>query len=572
MNRPPSARPLPAILLLPLAVLLLSVLLLSPVRLRAQSSRSGPAGENLISGVVLGGLSGQPIAQATVTLRGTRDYEIIAQAVTGSDGGFQFSHLPDGRFQLSASHRGYIESAYQEHEGGISTAIVAGPGIENTGLQLTLPPDCALYGAITEDSGDPVPRAHLSLYHAPEGRGATGRLTIAGVAYAGEMGHFDIDHLAPGTYYLCATGTPWYSQSLPGSVDRRSAGSPSSALDLAYPVSCYPDGTDPSGAQPIVLNPGDRLPIDLVMHPVAAVHLFFQIPAPVPGRGFDLPQLHQEVFGNSDFVQSGFTFESQGNPQDPGATATVEVGGIAPGQYQFDLTSNASSGQTTRTTTIDAASGDIHLDASSLAVLPALSGKVVLPGGIPRGFGLVLVSQNAGQDNSGNLFAHVDPDGSFHIDSVHPGSYEIDFYNGGGPPLDVTRLAATGASVQGRVLQIGSARVTLTVDAAPANASIYGKVQIGGKPAPGVFVLLVPASPGAGRNAWLPNQSDSDGSFDFPHVPAGNYILVAIQQGWTLAWSRPEVLDPYLEDGIPISIPTDSTRITLKAPLQAQPK
>jgi hypothetical protein len=97
-------------------------------------------------------------------------------------------------------------------------------------------------------------------------------------------------------------------------------------------------------------------------------------------------------------------------------------------------------------------------------------------------------------------------------------------------------------------------------------------VQRAGKPASGVFVVLVPANPGAGRDAWRRNQSDSDGSFEFPHVAAGDYTLVAIEQGWTLEWARPEVMARYLPRGVRITAPADARRIDLKDPLEAQPK
>jgi Carboxypeptidase regulatory-like domain len=553
-----------------LSILAASVLVLPPSasRLRAQSPPPAPAGNRVISGNVIGGASGQPLAQAEVTLQIAGGGKLVAETITAPDGHFLFAQLPDGRYRLSASHRGYVSSAYQEHDFA-ATAIVTGPGLDTTGLQLTLPPDAAIYGTVTEDSGDPVPQARISLF-APARRGATGRITRAGSAIADAMGNFDLPHLAPGLYYLCASGNPWYAAPQ-GIFDIHLPSSQApSPLDLAYRTACYPDGTDPAGAAPLTVNPGDRLPINLVLHPVPAVHLTFQVPAPGSGRGFVAPQLRQNLFGIPEFVQSGFSVGYNTDPQDPNATMTMQVS-VAPGQYELQLTSAGASGDTEHYTTIDASSGSVSLDASSLSALSAVSGKVVLPGGGSPPAGLVIVLL-PDQGDTYSQSAQIASDGSFHLDGVRPGTYEVLFAGTGSDSLAVTGLSAKGAFAQGRILQVGSAPITLTALAAPANASIYGFTQIAGKPAPGVFVLLVPADPYAGRHAWLPNQSDSDGSFYFPHVPPGAYSLVAIQQGWTLDWAHPEVIARYFGKAVNLTVTPTSTQINLKTPLEAQPK
>ena len=554
------------------ALLAVSILFLPhvPLRLHGQSPRPARSGNDVISGVVIGGASGQPLAQANVTLRDSTDGQFVAETITGSDGGFLFNHIPDGRYRLSASHRGYVQSAYQQHHSA-ATAIVTGQGLDTTGLELTLPPDVAIYGTVTEDSGDPVPQARINLF-APN-RNGSGRMTRTTFAMGDAMGNFDLPHLAPGTYYLCASGVPWYAAPGLGMAVNMAVnsaeGQAPSPLDLAYPIGCYPDGIDPAGAEPITVNPGDRLSVNLVLHPVPAVHITFHAPASDPRHGFTVPQLRQDVFGISDFVQSGFSVAFPGNPRDSNATMTVQVI-VPPGQYELQISSGAASGAAS-VTSIDASSGSVSLDTTSLATLPALSGKVVLAGGgsLPARLSVMLVPDQGGSDN---LFAQVAADGSFHVDAVRPGRYEVMFTGGSGEHLTVIGLNAKGASAQGRILQVASDPITLTAFAAQANTSIYGFVQIAGKPAPGVFLLLVPADPNAGRDAWLPNQSDSDGSFYFRHVPPGAYTLVAIQQGWTLDWARPEVIARYFAKGVNVKVGTASTRITLKDPLEAQAK
>jgi len=87
------------------------------------------------------------------------------------------------------------------------------------------------------------------------------------------------------------------------------------------------------------------------------------------------------------------------------------------------------------------------------------------------------------------------------------------------------------------------------------------------------MVVLVPEKPEDHPDLFRRDQSDLDGTFKVSGVVPGNYTLLAIDDGWDLEWSRPEVIARYLQSGQPIRIPAGSTS-TVKAagPVQAQPK
>jgi hypothetical protein len=546
--------------------LLIALLAFWPVAVCAQSAPVPRSGSRVISGFVISGASGQPVAGADVVLRESGDLKIAAATSTDGDGRFEFTGIPDGRYRLTASRRGFVDSAYQEHEGGIATAIVTGEGLDTTNLRLALAPIAAIYGNVTEDSGDPVPQARITLYAPDSG---TGRMRRAGAAMAGAMGHFDVPHVAPGSYYLCVSGTPWYAGPAPGTV---SNASPPAALDMAYRTACYPDGVDPTAAELITVKPGDRIPLDLILHPVAAVHISLQLSSACGGRNA-FPQLREEIFGISEFVQAAFAMSCNGGAQDSNATVTAYSYGIAPGQYKIELNTLEDGGPQNpmRATTVDASPGELKLDPASFATVPSLSGTVAVAGGnsLPTTISLVPAAEQAENDR---VSARIGADGAFHLNGVPAGKYEVVLVGSREGALAVDRITAQGATTDGRTIEVGSAAATLSITARPANAAVSGNVESGGKPAAGVFLLLVPASSGAGRDAWRANQSDSDGSFEFRHVAPGDYILVAIQQGWTLAWARSGVIEPYLERGVPVTITPSSARIVLKSPLEAQPQ
>ena len=532
------------------------------------SAPAQPAPQNAtslheISGVVLNARTGLPIRDAEVAVRRTKDSTLLVQVATDSEGRFSVPQLPADKYSLQASHRGYIAAAYDEHESG-STAIVTGEGLVSTGLRFLLAPQAVIFGVITDDSGDPVPNATVSLYRLNPGAGP-GKMVHMRGAGTDELGNYEISHLPPGSYFLCVTATPWYasrrqardgnplSPSVPGNQTR-------SPLDVAYPATYYPDAADSSFAAPIAVTAGERVPINVTLHPVPAIHVTMQLPAGPNGQ-FSMPQLHREVFGNPDSVQANVSsFSGHGSP------VTVDISGIAPGAYEMEL--NDPNGESSRVTTVDLNS-DQAIDVSSAVTLVEVSGKVAMASGEapPSSLYAMLAPQQSEQQTT----APIEPDGSFRLRSIRPGTYEFSVH-AFGYPMTATHLTATGASLKGHLLTVGSEPVTLTAELAESSATVNGFATQDGKRTSGIFLELIPKNATAGRAAFAVNQSDSDGSFNFPHILPGEYTLVAIQEGWTLDWTTPEIMAPYLAKGLRVLVPPHSQEINLKDSVEVQPK
>ncbi len=546
----------------PAAALAILVVCAASQAVRAQlPARSGP---NVIAGVVVSAASGQPLEGADVTLQDTNGFKQVAETTTGSDGSFSFANLPDGKFGLSASHRGYVTSAYEEHDGAF-TAIVTGEGQVTTGLTLSIAPLGAIFGRVTEDSGDPVPNAQLRVYRHAHVAGAE-RVQLASGTNADAMGNFELPHLAPGNYYLCATGTPWYR---PMQRVMRAANASRSPLDVAYPLSCYPDTSDPAGAEAIAVNAGDRVEADLTMHPLPALHISVQVPRPDPTKGFQMPQLRQNVFGMSDPVFAN-EFISPDAPLGLGmdqGPVTVEISGIPSGQYDIELRGPNPSQDPARMGDIALTSSDLNLDAASLSPMASVSGTLAVAGvgRLPSECSISLVSGQSGPP----AMATVAADGAFRIPAVAPGVYHV-IVTVRNQLMPVTQLSASGGTISDSLLKVSSDPVQLTVLAADPIASIAGVVMRNGKSAGGVFVLLVPEKLNASRYTWRPNQSDSDGSVIFKRVAPGTYTAIAIDKGWTLDWRRDEVISRYLAGGVRITVGPNATKLQLSAPIEVQ--
>ncbi|HZD48708.1 MAG TPA: carboxypeptidase regulatory-like domain-containing protein [Silvibacterium sp.] len=523
------------------------------------------SGSYSIGGTLISAVTGQPLDRAEVTLHDPTGERLVAETTTGQDGRFNFEHLAAGKYELAASRRGYIGAAYDEHE-GYSTAIVTGEGLKNDGIIFRLSPRAVIKGVVSDDAGDPAPQARVSLYRQNQ-RNGVGNIVRAGVTMTDDTGAYEFARLDAGNYYIAVTATPWYATRPQPRHDAQGNTLPDetrSPLDVAYPTTFYADVTDSDSATPIPVKAGDQVQVNLNLHAVPAVHLSVQVPSP-SDRGFAMPQLSQEIFGMSEAAQPSMSYSWRGQGGEVDGQTTVEFTGVAPGQYSVELHGG---GDSSRAASIDAAS-DARIDLSKASDMADVSGKVVMAGGgeLPDRLNLSLRTSD-GRNGGGD---RVNADGTFSLHGVPPGSYEV-WVTAADTSLAVAHLTATGAPTEGSVIKIATAPVAISATLASGSATVTGCATRDGKPAPGVMVLLAPRDPGAEREMFRRDQSDSDGSFQLSRVVPGEYTVVAIEDGWTLDWARPGVIAHYLAKGLKVIVPTHTKDFAIKGTIEVQAK
>jgi len=206
------------------------------------------------------------------------------------------------------------------------------------------------------------------------------------------------------------------------------------------------------------------------------------------------------------------------------------------------------------------------VDISALQAAARISGHVLLPAGTAGvSVGNVFLESTTATNLQGyNALLH--DDGTFHFPEVQPGTYtiQVGFRVGG---YFVQKVSAKKANVSGREITIVSASdVDLTVTIGKGQGQVTGVVQVAGKPVAGVMVLIIPESGLEIAEDSRMDQSDSDGTFRLAGILPGDYILLAIKDGWDLDWARPGALKPYLPAAQKLTIgPNQSLKITALA-------
>jgi hypothetical protein len=116
-----------------------------------------------ISGRVIDARSGQALARCVVEINPTDNRSQSLSLETGDDGRFDFGGVRAGKYELNAAKRGYLTQSYQEHE-GFSTAIAVGPELKSDDLIFNVTPQAIFYGAVSDETGEPIRRAQVHLY------------------------------------------------------------------------------------------------------------------------------------------------------------------------------------------------------------------------------------------------------------------------------------------------------------------------------------------------------------------------------------------------------------------------
>src|SRR6266849_7258573 len=245
------------------------------------------SGNFQISGILVDSRDDQPIPGARVTITMGSSRKELPAMMTGDDGRFVFTGLEADRYDLAAQRRGYIRQSFDQH-GGYSTAIVTGPGLDPTNLVFRLTAECSITGAITDEAGEAVRGAEVSLYQLPAGAKNLRESTFPRVMTNGE-GAYSFSHLRPGKFVVSVSAKVWYAQRpqtkeettmvaesrgsgwsyssgtlTPGDYDDSQGESP---LDVAYPPTFYPGVTEPRTLPIISLHAGEKFVANIGLQP-----------------------------------------------------------------------------------------------------------------------------------------------------------------------------------------------------------------------------------------------------------------------------------------------------------------
>ncbi len=220
--------------------------------LRAQQSAPAKTADSpaatKVSGRVTQADTGAPLRKVNVsllqaTLRGRGE---SFHATTDGAGRFEIADVPAGRYRLQASKPGYVTftlGGRRGAPGGFNPfappgqdALEISESSPLTGLSLKMEPAAAITGQVTDEDGDPVSFAQVTVERLRFQPGGHKRLVAAGNTATDDLGNYRLHSLPPGKYFVSAR------RDVPGSI--------------AYLPTYYPNSPGSDGATPIEVRAG----------------------------------------------------------------------------------------------------------------------------------------------------------------------------------------------------------------------------------------------------------------------------------------------------------------------------
>jgi hypothetical protein len=562
-------------------------------KMLAQTKQGSAATRYGITGVVISSVDGNPVQHCHLTPMlvgrgggfGNRQFPAPGSSFDcDSQGHFTVTVPSAGSWHLTASARGFVSQAFDEHQQIYSSAIVLTAEAPTKDIEFRISPEASIVGVVLDEAGEPVRNAQLALQSVPRPSpgGPQPAGNMRGGARTDDRGIYELPNLSPGEYRLSVRAQPWYAANTQGMIgNNNEASSLDPSLDFAYPATWFPGMSDPALAETIVLHAGDTRQADFHMVPVASIHMRIALPPRVnngsPGMQA-FPVIQQISSGaGPGFVQTSTRYDQQQNQ--------IDIGGLTPGTYQVRLAGPNQDGRvalvevnanSTRTLDLSAPSRDM---ARITLRFDGVADSDSNSRGDRNGVQVTLIDTDTHRGNfssSGNEGGGPNPGRRDQRDpavdrtmEVPPGRYEVVLQ--GRPNIFLTGLTAKGAEVAGRYVTVGAGESTLTVHVASGRASLSGVATLDGKPSVGAMVLLVPITIEDRNSITMlrQDQTNTDGSFDIANVIPGQYILVAIDHGWQINWGDPSTLRRYLMQGVPVDLRSSAImkqNVTAQAP------
>ena len=559
------------------------------------------AGGASVTGVVVGYASGEPIADATVTLYAPRmpaSGSSTRTTQTDSQGAFAFPNLASGRYHITASKPGFLAvSAGEPRFRAGGRAFVLRDG-EQHDVRLRLPRLGVITGLIADERGNPVVGAWVQAWSSDLTAGYP-MVRSRAQATTDDRGLYRMHSLTPDRYVVCAAPSmaPPHldeAQRLQREIDflKRDAelttGPRSDAARerLALIEPRLPPRVDPvrgfapvchadaTGARStIAVGPDDeRNGVDLRF---SGTNLA-RIEGRVAGLTLDANRTASARLLNEDqvlgdvremvrvFRDGGFFFRD-----------------VPPGRYVMVVTADPVTGVRSRLPVLAASSlvvagTDLEGVAPQVPRLASVEGQVVFRGRRDPAAGMATtteirlspVRQTALTRAVGTFTATPDANGRFALENVWPGDYRLTVRILQQPTTWVTEavtLAGRDVALDGVDVAAGKAVKDVVVTLTDRRASLAGTVlDENGEAATEFLVLLYPTE----SRYWTVQaqrmgvtRATPDGDYVITGLRPGSYRLVTLRDVEFGAWFDPGFLRGLEPTSTPVSITGDGQTI-----------
>jgi protocatechuate 3,4-dioxygenase beta subunit len=507
----------------------------------AGAGQARTAAKGSIEGQVLNALTGAPLAGARVIFSRQQLYQRnstngVPSIVTSNgqppegsveadpQGRFSFREIEPGLIYFAAELRGFGMPTPPDQPTAAGERMIVGEGQRIGGAVIKMLPEVVIAGKVTDEYGEAVDRAEVTLYRALYLRGVR-QLMRAGVAQTDDLGQYRIPGVAHGAYYVSVT-----RRAVVRSVGGQPAGAPVEP-GMGYGTTWFPNAPGLAGASALLVDGAQPPYLTMVLRRAKVFRL----------RGTLLDA------GGQPAARAVMSLMPRGLESNASAgemtvaDGAFEVSNVPAGSYVLLARSASLPGPMAllpvevRDANVDglklqlSAGREIRGTVKSDAALASF-----LVGLYPQGLGSVWGRTNGG---------------AFSIRGVLPAVYSVDA-SGLCPNCYVKSVRYGGKEVSEDAVDF-SEDGQLEIEVSTRGASLQGTaVDRQGKPVPRAAIVLAPA---AGTGAIRTGVTDQAGRFSFASLRPGAYRIFA----WTgiMPDPSPEALARFQGQAKPVNLP-----------------
>jgi len=507
-----------------------------------------------IEGIVTRDPDSQPVKKALI--------ELIADnqaqggnytTITAADGGFRIENIAPGRYHLFAERTGLLDTDKQRgHTDGRILTLTAGQELKD--LHLRLQAAAVIRGRVTDEDGDPLPNAEVTVLRQTFVAGHK-HWEQAGAERTNDLGEYRIANLPAGNVYISVSPPPDFKSLIENAgtaADTRNA-KPDPSASTTYQTTYYPGTADRSQAAPVALHPADEFPANFSLTPSPSLSVRGAV-VNVPPRASATIMLQSRDFS---LVLNGAEMHKDGS---------FVIHDVSPGSYTILASIEGSPVPMTARQSLQV--GSTNVEGLRLSPQPGttIQGRMRVEArnstsrfDSERVF-LALQSVDSEQDegvlpgreNFSNL-AHVAPDGSFQWTDVPAGSYYVQVMGDttANEGWFVKSVAAGGRDINESGISVDGGTVTMDL-VITANGGVCEGVAVDrkGEPVANAVVVAVPEARMRSRvDRYRKTVTDQTGRFTLRGIRPGDYTVFAWENVDGEAYYNPDFLKAYEGQG-----------------------
>jgi hypothetical protein len=529
-----------SLVLVLLAPLAQSATVTMPAQGTLRDTSALPKGTGAIKGKVVSADGGRPMRRVQISMS-SPDVTEARTMSTNSQGIFEFTELPAGRYTLTASRGGYLRLHYgQRHPGENGRPIQLADGQKVTNADFALPRASTIIGRVTDEIGDPLAGASIFPMQWKYYRGQRRLVPVSGGGpfnRTDDTGGYRITGLEPGDYHVMATTRDaWNDEANPKEK-------------IGFLPTFSGSTSNPASAQRVKVGLGQEVIVpDFAMVPgrVGTISgtAVSSSGTPLAGESVSMMQEFSGPGSSSSFGMPGTKI---------GADGTFTIRNVSPGEYKLSVAVPAASGRAAEgaATTVVFNGDDLGGVALVTTAGGTISGRVVSDTGeaLPTEQKIRVNARPVDPTRTYSRYdaenGRVGDDLTFELKGVIGANRLTAFTVPTGWTLrsilhEGRDLIDTPIDLEGRTIE------NVTVVLSKTLPEVRGTLTTAqGQPAEGTILLFPEDGARWAEESRLirATRPGTDGMYEFSNVIPGDYLLAAVEYARSGDWADPSFLE-----------------------------